>query len=254
MIADRAPYKNLTLTIDTREKSQERISHMKDWFFERGGAVKMGTVKHCDYHIFGTKNGKPVDIGIEFKSVLDLCLNWQELRERFADTCNEYQTVALFVMGRISLTVNDQTGKYFVKVEGTGHDEELQYCLPLAAYHHNLKEWSKQGILITQFDFLWMFGPYIDELLNYTVNYPFAGVRLAQEDPDRMYYSMYAPINGLGPKALDSLKTWCPKDILEKETEIPKLIGKAKAQRLLNAMKGIPEKPKTPKVEKAGVN
>lgn len=241
-LAADAPYKNLKIVIDTREKSKERINHLKEWFFERGGTVQMGTVKYCDYHIMGGFRGKYIDLGLEFKALDDFCTSYHELHERFANTCIEYQNVALFIEGRISLQLSDVTGKYYVKnhiglVGKEGEEVNLAEICPLMVYHHNIHEFERLGIHVSQFDFIYMFGPYLDALLNYLTNYPFSGVRLKKEDPRKAWYSMYAQIDGFGPKSCDKIADASPGYWLDNPDELRTRLGKETTKKLLNMIK-----------------
>jgi hypothetical protein len=232
--ASNAPYKNLTLVIDTREKNPDRIGTIKEFFFNMGGTIKMSTVLHCDYYVYGGYMGKPVDLGIEYKELPDLCGTWKELHERFAKTCTVYDNVALFIEGKIKIVSHPETNQTFIANPSTWDD--MGELLPYVAYHHGIHEYERMGIIVNQYDNMDMFSYTLDCLLKYLVNYPFTGIRLTKENPYRMNYSMYAQINGLGSKSLELL---APESIgywLANQAELLKVLKPAKFKKFLAAM------------------
>jgi len=224
-------YSGLFLEVDTRERDLARIHHITSWFEGCGGDVKRVTANACDYVVYGKFKGKRMDLGLEFKSIIDLCTSWEELPKRFGNTIEHYTDVALFIAGRIDITLHDD-GKYYI-INRVAKNGGLEW-LPYAYYQARMQEYAECGFHIRQFDNPFLFSISLDNLLGYLVGYPHTMTVRAKDDEYRTNYSMYQQIPGIGAKTSLEMGNHSVSYWLNNNEELLNLVKTSKFEKIMH--------------------
>lgn len=116
-MTESSEYCELVLSIDKREKDQERISEISSFFESHGGIVQMESSPRCDYRIQGNFRDHEVNLGIEVKVLLgDFFPSLEDMPGKFFEAYKFYKDVALFI----------EEGNYALKVTDDGLDAWVQ--------------------------------------------------------------------------------------------------------------------------------
>lgn len=199
MAKDLFPFSDLKLVIDTREQDQGRINRIKMYFENRGAEVQRHVLQDFDYHISGVYDTWEIDLGIEYKTVNDIVGSWKELPERFTRAIQHVNHLALFIEGRITTHVHQDTGKIFV--ENSTADETGE-AMTYSTMQSKLLQWSMtSGIYVWNFQNTKDFGPSVENLMNHITNVPHTLLELPRKDIRRDRFAFYQNIPGIGGKA-----------------------------------------------------
>ena len=140
---------NLIITIDTREKSRERIQVISSFFEKHGAAVDYSKLDLCDYHIEGNFRNKDINLGIEAKSLVDFTSSHKDLSDKLKRSYDLYKDVGLFVeSGSYSFTV-EHDGLHCVISNPAVKDGKAD-ILKLAVFENLLGSLAYEGIIVRQ--------------------------------------------------------------------------------------------------------
>jgi hypothetical protein len=232
MATNDLPFSQLKLTIDKREQDRQRRNHIRRYFENLGGEVEVGWLQDptnaiegsYDYLVEGTWRGVDVKLGIEYKRIDDMLINWKELQFRLAKSIQHTPSLALFIEGPIKThkhmecRILNKVGQrrlvrftasrksYIVNPCAPWDNNEIGELLPLITYDSKCAQWQEQKIQIRQFDELEMFGEKLENVLGHLVpsqKHPY--IELDRKHPKHDRLAFYLTFPGVGAEKANKL-------------------------------------------------
>lgn len=203
-------FMELVLEIDTREKSSSRIKAITNYFEENGGMVDIVKLDLCDYKITGNFRNTPVNVGIEYKTIIDFANSYKDLSRKLYDAHALYQDVGLFVEeGNFDIKVVDN-GKgsgcdgwiqNFGMQKATGLDGIMRY----SQYTNALTTFALCGVHVRTFNNVPFFPHQIFNLLLYVINPIQDGIFIKSPDHKRILMNIMGQLPNIGVQKIQKI-------------------------------------------------
>ena len=226
-------FSEIILTIDTREKKEDRIKHISNFFEYRGAYVEKKALTRCDYWIDGIYKDKDISLGIEYKTIEDFAGSFKDLSWKLTESYEFYKDVALFV----------ETGKYdLIDVEnGTlirnYKLKDMEGTLRYDIFQNLLRSFERDGIYTQTFLNTFEFPRSVLNLMNYIIKPMHKGIQYKNECYEDIYRNMLMQFPGIGAakanKIIEDFSSFHELSTYA-ENHLQDSIGKVNGTRLYN--------------------
>lgn len=230
-------FTGLTVEIDTREKDKARINRLWTHFENMGATVAKRTLNDFDYHVYGMYREMYLDLGIEYKTINDLCSTWTELPERFGRAIQHVDELALFIEGNIETSRHQTDARLYVKnstIDGTGE------TMPYAAFMSKFFQWSMSDVYVWNFGSVTEFPYSVEGLIDHIAGMPHTLIDLPKKDVRRSRFAFYQQIPGIGPKTALDLSVHPLMYWLEHVELLREIAKPSKTRKILEFVRGAP--------------
>lgn len=189
-------FSELVCIADTRERMKSRINRMDSFITSKGGMFDRSKLDLCDYHIEGYFRGKPVNLGIEYKTFIDYNSSKEDLNSKLFRSGKLYDTIALFVEENgLSLSHGDHGT--FVKILQVpdGKADITNYH----SYKNHLDSLALDGIHVRTFQHEAFFIEDVYSLLLHLSKDCHTGLHIKGNDFDTQFCNALCKLDGMGP-------------------------------------------------------
>jgi len=241
------------VTIDTREKDQQRVHTVETAFRNNNASVTLHKCEYVDYVITGFYRGNEMNIGIEYKTFDDFLLNRDKLPDRLFHALETYDTVALFVemdSKDISYDTNNDTmtlispTDYVVrqKHQNVGHI----VTTTITQFENGMASFSKWGVECRTIFYSPRQIPYsMFALIRHSTKDSHKGLRLKYDketnNSDAIFKNMMTQVPGVGVATVNKLMGYgiaTLKDAVgTKVEEFERVLGKKKGNSVYMALR-----------------
>ena len=207
-------YSECIISIDRRERDQDRIKEVTDFFESHGSIVQMESSHRCDYHIEGIVKGVPINLGIEHKVLTgDFFPSLDEIPSKLFEAYRIFDDVALFV----------EEGNYSIKMTDDGLDCWIQEPKmqamtgaegvgTMAMYQNTMGSLAEAGIHCRSFRTVKHFPITISGLIKNLVKPIHRGIAI--KNPEKSFYpdmmNILAKLPGIGAKTAEKGLKYIP--------------------------------------------
>lgn len=222
----------LSLTIDTREKDNKRISTITKYFESRGACVITKKLDTLDYHISGFYNDKEVNLGIEYKTGSDFACNQKELHDRFARALLEYDNVGLILEHDYSRIYDATTKNTEVTLFEYIVSSDMILTTNYMGLKNTLRTYGREGVLTGEINKLFEFPRMVITFLNYITSDDHKGICF--ENGDKRNILMKIPGIGVDKSNKLLLQFGSIYNVINASNEdIQKCIGKKNGEKFI---------------------
>lgn len=162
----------LIVTADTREKDAKRVEAVQKFIELHGGAFEVAGLPNeggCDYRVDGVYKNQDINLGIEYKTLIDFSSSYQKLSQRFRHAYSYYDEVALVLeVPKYSFSVEDDG------FHGTINNPRVQDnkadVLKYGTFQGILQSIARSGVYVVRIQNSTEFPYALGWLVNYVAN------------------------------------------------------------------------------------
>jgi len=229
----------ISLTIDTREQDEDRISIITDFFSSRGASVQLLKCEYVDYHLEGYYADKEINIGIEYKTGVDFSGSFTLLNNRLALACGVYDNVGLILQHNHNSILDANYDTYEKFRYRYNVKKDLTLYTDYSSLQNTLRSFANDGVVVGQIKDIWEFPRQVVSMLNYVTNEDHKGLHLDGGNDKQVFRNMLLKIPGIGPRISGKLveEYSCIGELFGAKTEdLADVIGKKKTIMLMETL------------------
>jgi len=195
-------FSEIILTCDTRERDQNRVKIISDFFEKHNAIVQNEKLDNGDYLIEGNYKNIPIKLNIEMKTLTgDLFPSFDDLPTKLLNTFSTGSTVSLFIEeGEYQISFDDDSLDAWIQNPGMQAATGKKGVGTLGMYHNFCSSMSQAGVYVRAFRNVSQFPFVVAGLMNSIIKPIHRGLELSNPEKDFNKYmvNLLVGLPGIG--------------------------------------------------------
>ena len=239
-------FSELSVTADTRERDPERIRGVKVFVESQGGGFEVEGLPNnggCDYRVTGTYKDSEINLGIEYKTLVDFTGSYKKLPDRFHNAYELYDSVALVLeVPKYSFNIDDDGFHGTIRNPRVhnGSADVLKY----GTFQGVLQSIARSGVYVVRVQSSAEFPYALGWLINYISNPIHSMMGWSENTYQSQYLSSLSQIPGVGVKSATKIMGKYPRyrDLVSTSPkELGEFLGSPLGNKVYGFLHGTPK-------------